>query len=140
MLNSINVYGYNVHYIINENGCKMYLASDLLNQYNEKHSCGKRLNNWLRSQQTIEYLNYLESKVQTRIRVSTIKDEKWFIPNEIEFKSFRSDGRTYTVYTVSLKILHVFLIWVDMVFADTIFTFLTEEFEKGKGNHCLVSL
>ena len=131
MLNSINVYGYDVHYIINENNVKMYLASDLLNQYNEKHSCGKRLNNWLRSQQTIEYLNYLESKVQTRIRVSTIKDEKWFIPNEIEFKSFRSDGKTYTVYTVSLKILHAFLIWVDMVFADTIFTFLSEEFEKG---------
>ena len=131
MLTSINVYGYDVHYIINENNVKMYLASDLLKQYNEKHSCDKRLNNWLRSQQTIEYLNYLESKVQTRIRASNIKDEKWFIPNEIEFKSFRSDRRTYTVYTVSLKILHVFLIWVDMIFADTIYQFLSEEFEKG---------
>lgn len=58
------------------------------------------------------------------------RDEKWFIPNEIEFKCFRSDDKTYTVYTVSLKILHVFLVWVDMIFADTIYQFLSEEFEK----------
>lgn len=25
----------------------MYLPSDLANQYNEKHSCDKRFNNWL---------------------------------------------------------------------------------------------
>ena len=130
MLASVNVYGYNVRYITNENNVKMYLASDLLKQYNEKHSCDKRLNNWLRSSQTIEYLNYINNKVETRKNASTFKDEKWFIPNEIEFKSFRSEGKTWTVYVVSLKILHVFLNWIDMVFADTIFTFLSEEFEK----------
>lgn len=132
MLSTINVYGFNVRYIINENNVKMYLASDLVNQYNEKHSCGKRFKNWLCNKNTIEYLNYLESKAVGRILPSaTSRDEKWFIPNEIEFKCFRSDDKTYTVYTVSLKILHVFLVWVDMIFADTIYQFLSEEFEKG---------
>ena len=132
MLSTINVYGYDVRYLINENNTKMYLPSDLVNQYNEKHSCGKRFTNWLCNKNTIEYLNYLGSKVETRIPTSTsIRDEKWFIPNELEFKCFRYQEKTFTVYTVSLKILHAFLIWVDMVFADTIFNFLSEEFEKG---------
>ena len=131
MLSSVNVYGYHVRYLINENNTKMYLPSDLANQYNEKHSCGKRFGNWLYNKNTIEYLNYLGSKVESRILDTTSsKDEKWFIPNEIEFKCFRSDDKTYTVYTVSLKILHAFLIWVDMIFADVIWSFLSEEFEK----------
>ena len=108
----------------------MYLASDLLKQYNEKHSCDKRFNNWLRSSQTVDYLNYINNKVETEKSVSTFKDEKWYIPNEIEFKCFRYQEKTWTVYTVSLKILHVFLNWIDMIFADTIWSFLAEEFEK----------
>ena len=78
MLASVNVYGYyNVRYLINENNVKMYLASDLLKQYNEKHSCGKRFRNWLYNKNTIEYLNYLESKVVARIPATTSsKDEK----------------------------------------------------------------
>ena len=132
MLTSINVYGYNVRYLINENNTKMYLPSDLANQYNEKHSCDKRFRNWLYNKNTIEYLNYIGSKVEARIPASTSsKDEKWYIPNEIEFKCFRYQEKTWTVYTVSLKILHAFLIWVDMIFADTIYQFLSEEFEKG---------
>ena len=131
MLTSVNVYGFNVRYLINENNTKMYLPSDLVNQYNEKHSCGKRFKNWLCNKNTIEYLNYLESKVVGRILPSTSsRDEKWFIPNEIEFKCFRYQEKTWTVYTVSLKILHAFLIWVDMIFADVIWSFLSEEFEK----------
>ena len=132
MLASVNVYGFNVRYLINENNTKMYLPSDLVNQYNEKHSCGKRFKNWLCNKNTIEYLNYLESKVVGKILPSTSsRDEKWYIPNEIEFKCFRYQEKTWTVYTVSLKILHAFLIWVDMIFADTIYQFLSEEFEKG---------
>lgn len=130
MLASVNVYGYNVRYLINENNVKMYLASDLLKQYNEKHSCDKRFNNWLRSSQTVDYLNYINNKVEAEKSVSTFKDEKWYIPNEIEFKCFRYQEKTWTVYTVSLKILHVFLNWIDMIFADTIWSFLSEEFEK----------
>ena len=131
MLSTVNVYGYNVRYLINENNVKMYLASDLLKQYNEKHSCDKRFNNWLRSSQTVDYLNYINNKVEAQKSVSTFKDEKWYIPNEIEFKCFRYQEKTWTVYTVSLKILHSFLIWVDMIFADVIWSFLSEEFEKG---------
>lgn len=131
MLASVNVYGYNVRYLINENNVKMYLASDLLKQYNEKHSCDKRFNNWLRSSQTVDYLNYINNKVEAQKSVSTLKDEKWYIPNEIEFKCFRYQEKTWTVYTVSLKILHVFLNWIDLIFADTVWSFLSEEFEKG---------
>nr|WP_295165082.1 hypothetical protein [uncultured Methanosphaera sp.] len=132
MLSTVNVYGYHVRYLINENNTKMYLPSDLANQYNVKHSCGKRFKNWLCNKNTIEYLNYLESKMEGKILPSTTsKDEKWFIPNEIEFKCFRYQEKTWTVYTVSLKILHVFLNWIDMVFADTVWSFLSEEFEKG---------
>ena len=131
MLASVNVYGYYARYLINENNVKMYLASDLLKQYNEKHSCDKRFNNWLRSSQTVDYLNYINNKVEAQKSVSTFKDEKWYIPNEIEFKCFRYQEKTWTVYTVSLKILHVFLNWIDMIFADTIWSFLSEEFEKG---------
>ena len=141
MLNSINVYSYDVHYIINENNTKMFLASDLTKQYNEKHLCKKTFKDWLRNKNTIEFLNYIGSKsAKENSPFHSSRDEKWFIPNEIEFKSFRSDGRTYTVYTVSLKILHVFLNWIDMIFADTIWTFLSEELEKGspitKRIHC----
>lgn len=141
MLNSINVYGYDVHYIINENNTRMFLASDLTKQYNEKHFCKKTFKDWLRNKNTIEFLNYVGSKSAKEISpFHSSRDEKWFIPNEIEFKSFRSDGRTYTVYTVSLKILHVFLNWIDMIFADTIWTFLSEEFEKGSAiTKCIYS-
>ena len=131
MLASVNVYGYNVRYLINENNTKMYLPSDLANQYNEKHSCDKRFKNWLYNKSTIDYLNYIGTKVEGRILPSASKDEKWYIPNEIEFKCFRYQEKTWTVYTVSLKILHVFLNWIDMIFADTIWSFLSEEFEKG---------
>lgn len=131
MLASVNVYGYNIRYLINENNTKMYLPSDLARQYNEKNNSDKRLNNWLRSSQTIDYLNYINNKVAARKSVTTFKDEKWYIPNEIEFKSFRYQEKTWTVYTVSLKILHVFLNWIDLIFADTVWTFLSEEFEKG---------
>ena len=131
MLTSVNVYGFNVRYLINENNTKMYLPSDLVNQYNEKHSCGKRFKNWLCNKNTIEYLNYLESKVVGRILPFTSsRDEKWYIPNEIEFKCFRYQEKTWTVYTVSLKILHAFLNWIDMIFADVIWSFLSGEFEK----------
>lgn len=58
----------------------MYLASDLLKQYNEKHSCDKRFNNWLRSSQTVDYLNYINNKVETHKSVSTFfKDEKFIL-------------------------------------------------------------
>ena len=60
------------------------VSSDLINQYNEKHSCDKRFNNWLRSSQTVDYLNYINNKVETQKSVTTsTKDEKWFIPNEL---------------------------------------------------------
>ena len=59
---------------------KMYIPSDLANQYNEKHSCDKRFRNWLYNKNTIEYLNYLESKVEARILPSTSsRDGKWYI-------------------------------------------------------------
>ena len=132
MLSTVNIYGFNVRYLINENNTKMYLPTDLINQYNEKHSCEKRFRNWLCNKNTIEYLNYLGSKVEAGIHAPTSsRDEKWFIPDEIEFKCFRYQEKTWTVYTVSLKILHVFLNSIDMIFADTIWTFLSEEFEKG---------
>ena len=130
MLASVNVYGYNVRYLINENNTKMYLPSDLANQYNEKHSCDKRFKNWLYNKSTIDYLNYIGTKVEGRILPSTSKDEKWYIPNEIEFKCFRYQEKTWTVYTVSLKILHVFLNWIDLIFADTVWSFLSEEFKN----------
>lgn len=132
MLSTVNIYGFNVRYLINENNTKMYLPTDLLKQYNEKHSCDKRFRNWLCNKNTIEYLNYLGSKAVAGIHATTSsRDEKWFIPNEIEFKCFRYQEKTWTVYTVSLKILHVFLNSIDMIFSDIIWTFLSEEFEKG---------
>ena len=55
----------------------MYLPSDLANQYNEKHSCDKRFKNWLYNKSTIDYLNYIGTKVEGRILPSASKDEKW---------------------------------------------------------------
>ena len=95
----VDVYGYNVRYITKENGCKMYFAADLIRQYNTNNGTNKELKNCLKAIDTkeliktiasmqriemkrcfnnriicdnvIEYLNYLESKVEARILPST---------------------------------------------------------------------
>ena len=58
----------------------MFLASDLTNQYNEKHSCKKTFKDWLRNKNTIEYLNYIGSKsARENSPFHSSRDEKWFI-------------------------------------------------------------
>ncbi len=55
----VDVYGYNVRYITNENGVKMYFAADLIRQYNTYNRTNKEFKNCLRLNETQELIQVI---------------------------------------------------------------------------------
>ena len=58
-LYSIDVYGYNVHYIIKENNKKMFLAADIIRQYNDINGTKKELRKCFENIETQEMIKFL---------------------------------------------------------------------------------
>ena len=54
-LNYIDFYDYKIATLLID-GVKMFVVSDLLNQYNQKHNTNKKFKNYLRNEQTKELL------------------------------------------------------------------------------------
>ena len=54
----IDFYDYKIRMCL-DNGIRMYLASDLLRQYNEKHGTNKLFKNYLQNKQTQELIEHM---------------------------------------------------------------------------------
>ena len=55
----IDFYDYKIRMCL-DNGIRMYLVSDLLRQYNEKHGTNKLFKNYLQNKQTQELIEHME--------------------------------------------------------------------------------
>ena len=136
-------------------GTKMYLVSDLLRQYNEKHGTNKRFTHYLENKQTQELLQKqheesvrenspllkigaisAEDEENDTISVSrnsgllkigaiSAEDEKWDIPHVIQYKTLPMSGGANKGYIICEELLHDCLMWADRVFAWKVYRFLT---------------
>ena len=73
----IDFYDYKIRMCL-DNGIRMYLVSDLLRQYNEKHGTNKRFGEYLQSEETQEVIKHLLKRetVQTSDLVNTYRVKK----------------------------------------------------------------
>ena len=128
----IDFYDYKIRMCMIE-GTEMYLVSDLLQQYNEKHGTSKRFKKYLKNKQTQEVIKHMAERVQT-VRVPNsdphfqmfLNDDKWNIPNVIQYITYpHKIGDANQGYIVCEDLLHACLMWADPVFACDIYSFLT---------------
>ena len=146
-LNYIDFYDYKIATLLID-GVKMFVVSDLLNQYNQKHNTNKKFKNYLRNEQTKELLmnwpndtdgsdpshqcntveNVDDLVVDQRTTVENADDKAvlWGIPHVIKYIKF---GKTFSGmvkgYVVCEQLLIDCLMWADRVFANKVLTFLT---------------
>ena len=129
-----DVYGYNVHYITKENGCKMFFAADIIRQYNTNNGTNKVLKKCLQNKETLEMINLIYNGVMVPNFAPCLdkdKNNKIYCENVIEYKSFITETQALNGYVVCLDLLHYILCWVDIKFGYTVWHYLAEEFEKG---------
>ena len=148
----IDFYDYKIRMCVID-GTKMYLVSDLLRQYNEKHGTNKRFFKYLENKQAQEVIEYMTKSVApnsvlrseegqnerkfsstefgaTKIGAISAEDEKWDIPHVIQYKTLPMSGGANKGYIVCEELLHACLEWADPVFACAIYRFLTRLRER----------
>ena len=130
---------------------RMFLVSDLLNQYNEKHGTNKEFKYYLRNQQTQELLTSRQKTHEGENSHPVYQsDEKthdlpnsavvcqtdkttglWSIDGVIKYVSFsKTFGTASQGYVVCEELLIDCLMWIDREFAWDVYTFLKECREK----------
>ena len=135
----VDFYDYKIRMCL-DNGIRMYLVSDLLRQYNEKHGTNKRFTDYLRNQQTQELLRKRCEKVarensaengQSTVRANLLElsnegeNGKFDICDVIQYVTTPDFGGANKGYIVCEELLHACLMWVDPDFAWDVYTFLT---------------
>lgn len=112
---------------------RMFLVSDLLNQYNTLHHTNKRFKHYLENQQAQELLQNWPSFVGRNSDLQTSREnEHWDITGVIRFISFRisTQGGNNKGYVICEELLIACLMWADPQFAISVYTFLKECREK----------
>ena len=107
-------------------GTKMYLVSDLLRQYNEKHGTNKRFGKYLDNKQTKDLLRKWGDRLQKG------QNGKWNIPRVIQYITTPNFNGANQGYIVCEELLHACLMWTDPAFAADVFTVIKEENETLK--------
>ena len=138
----IDFYDYKIRMCIAE-GTRMYLVSDLLRQYNEKHGTEKRFPDYLRNKQTQELLRKRYEKCEVENSpphkigaISAEEGDKWNIPHVIQYITYNrgycegpefgpSPEKANQGYIVCEELLHACLMWADPDFAWDVYSFLT---------------
>ena len=144
----IDFYDYKIRMCL-DNGNRMYLVSDLLRQYNEKHGTNKIFAHYLENKQTQELLRKRcektgreNSPVQSEgensaenghSTVHRNSDEpsngthngKIDIPDVIQFIATPKFNGTNKGYIICEELLHACLMWADPDFAWDVYRFLT---------------
>ena len=129
----VDVYGYNVHYITKENGCKMYFAADIIRQYNKNNGTNKELKKCLQNNDTQEIIKFLGKRQQTNLADCSLNklNNRIYYKDVIEYKTIITKTQALNCYVVCLELLHHILCWVDVKFGFAVWHYLSEEFEKG---------
>lgn len=112
---------------------RMFLVSDLLNQYNTLHHMNKTFKHYLENQQAQELLQNWPSFVGRNSDLQTSREnEHWDITGVIRFISFRisTQGGNNKGYVICEELLIACLMWADPQFAISVYTFLKECREK----------
>ena len=71
----IDFYDYKIR-MCTIDGTKMYLVSDLLRQYNEKHGTNKRFKNYLENKQAQEVIEYMAKSVGENSPLRSEEEQK----------------------------------------------------------------
>ena len=118
----VSFYEYTIRMTI-INDTKMYVVSDILKQYNKINNTDKRINKWLKREDTRELLQFCRDKSRDP-NGSCENDEDNFvdIPDVIiKIDNFYNNLKAYLVNGI---ILHDILFWIDKVFAYKVCSFL----------------
>ena len=125
----VDFYDYKIR-SVNIDNTVMYAASDLLSQYNDINNCDKRINNYLKNQQTIELLKNraekfecIDSCIQKNINVF-LNIPKILISASYSIENTRGGNRHG--YLMCEQLLIAFLMWLDPKFAWDVYTFLMQ--------------
>ena len=143
----IDFYDYKIRMCL-DNGIRMYLVSDLLRQYNEKHGTNKLFKNYLQNKQTQELIEHMAKSVgwnsslrsegenSAKNGQSTVGSDLSLLSNEgengkfdicdvIQYVSFSDFGGANKGYIICEELLHACLMWADPAFACDVLRFLT---------------
>lgn len=146
----VKFFAYNIRSTVIDS-VRMFLVSDLLNQYNENHNTNKQFYKYLQNQQTQELLiSRQKTHDLPNSAVVCQSDEKytggqdpdlqcqsdkttglWDIDGVIKYVSFsKVFGTASQGYVICEELLIACLMWADPVFAWDVYTFLKECREK----------
>ena len=143
----IDFYDYKIRMCL-DNGIRMYLVSDLLRQYNEKHGTNKLFKNYLQNKQTQELIEHMAKSVgwnsslrsegenSAKNSHSTVGPNSGLLSNEgqngkfdicdvIQYVSLSDFGGANKGYIICEELLHACLMWADPAFACDVLRFLT---------------
>ena len=143
----IDFYDYKIRMCL-DNGIRMYLVSDLLRQYNEKHGTNKRFKKYLENKQTQELIEHMAKSVgpnsglrsegenSAKNGQSTVGSDLSLLSNEgqngkfdicdvIQYITTSSTVGTNKGYIICEELLHACLMWADPAFACDVYRFLT---------------
>lgn len=114
---------------------RMFLVSDLLNQYNTLHHTNKVFKAYLQNQQTQELLEnwpkYTGGQDPDLECQPCTNDSKWNIDGVIMYVSFsKVFCGAHSGYVICEELLIACLMWADPQFAISVYTFLKECREK----------
>ena len=143
----IDFYDYKIRMCL-DNGIRMYLVSDLLRQYNEKHGTNKRFKKYLENKQTQELIKHMAKSVgpnsglrsegenSAKNSHSTVgrnsdlpsngtQNDKFDICDVIQYVTTPEFNGTNKGYIICEELLHACLMWADPAFACDVLRFLT---------------
>ena len=108
------------------NNTKMYVVTDLLKQYNEINNTDKRINKWLKREDTRELLKFCRDKSCGPNGAHENNEDDFIdIPEVIiRIDKFYNNNTNIKAYLVNGIILHDILFWIDKVFAYKVCSFL----------------
>ena len=119
-LDNINFYDYKIATVMID-GVKMFVASDLLNQYNQKHNTNRRFIHYLEDKQTKELLMNWPNDTDGRnsdYQCNTVENaDLWDIPHIIKYINLEIFSGMVKGYVVCEQLLNCCLMWVDPLFA-----------------------
>ena len=120
--NEVKFYEYTIRMTV-INNTKMYAVTDLLKQYNKINNTDKRINNWLKRDDTRELLQFCRDKTHASCDACENNEDDFIDIPEVIIKIDKFYNNL-KAYLVNGAILHDILIWVDKVFAYKVYNFL----------------
>ena len=133
----IDFYDYKIRMCL-DNGIRMYLVSDLLRQYNDKHGTNKRFGKYLENKQAQEVIEHLAKTGENSAKNGQSTGDpnsglpsnegqngKFDICDVIQYITFSDFGGANQGYIICEELLHACLMWADPAFACDVYRFLT---------------